>query len=221
MTTIDLAQTIRSTEGPTTSMVRVRKAEATEIPDLAQLLAAAFFDDPLFGWCYPDASARREVLPGAFRTFMDACRGGDEIYTIEDRLAAAVCVPPGEEPDEAQLAALEEISGEYAPRVGELGELMNAGHPHEPHYYLFFLGTRPERQSRGIGSVLLAQLLEPCDQQGMPAYLDATSERNRRLYLRHGFEVTEEVRLPGGTPFWRMWREPKWESRATGLPVRS
>jgi hypothetical protein len=33
---------------------------------------------------------------------------------------------------------------------------------------------------------------------GVPAYLEATSERNVRLYLRHGFDVTEQVRLPGG-----------------------
>ena len=43
----------------------------------------------------------------------------------------------------------------------------------------------------------------------MPAYLNAGSPRSRDLYLRHGFEVTEEFRLPeGGPPLWRMWREP-------------
>lgn len=32
----------------------------------------------------------------------------------------------------------------------------------------------------------------------------------RRVYERHGFEVTEEFRLPkGGPPLWRMWREPQ------------
>ena len=26
---------------------------------------------------------------------------------------------------------------------------------------------------------------------------------------RHGFEVTEEVQLPGGPPVWLMWRDPQ------------
>jgi ribosomal protein S18 acetylase RimI-like enzyme len=188
---------------------RARRAEAADVSELSRLLAAAFFDDPVFGWCYPDPAPRREILPAVFRTFIAACQAGDEIYTTEDHLAGAVCVPPGQEPDDAQLTALEEISGEYAPRTFELSELMAAEHPHEPHYYLFFLGTRPQWQSRGIGSALLEQLLEPCDRDGIPAYLDATSERNKRLYLRHGFEVSNEVRLPGGAAFWPMWRMPK------------
>ena len=43
----------------------------------------------------------------------------------------------------------------------------------------------------------------------IPAYLEASTPRNRALYLRHGFVVLDEMRLPGGgPPLWRMWREP-------------
>lgn len=41
-------------------------------------------------------------------------------------------------------------------------------------------------------------MLTDCDRTGMPAYLEATSERNRDLYQRHGFEVSEVVTLPDG-----------------------
>jgi hypothetical protein len=51
--------------------------------------------------------------------------------------------------------------------------------------------------------------LERCDAEGIAAYLNAGSTRSRDLYLRHGFEVVEEFRLPfGGPPLWRMWRRP-------------
>lgn len=71
------------------------------------------------------------------------------------------------------------------------------------------LGTRPESQSRGIGSALLRSALTDCDRTGMPAYLEATSERNRNLYQRHGFEVSEILALPDGPPLWCMWRTPR------------
>ena len=43
-------------------------------------------------------------------------------------------------------------------------------------------------------------VLERCDTERMPAYLNAGSARSRDLYLRHGFEVTEEFALPDGRP---------------------
>jgi hypothetical protein len=43
----------------------------------------------------------------------------------------------------------------------------------------------------------------------VPAYLEASTPRNRALYERHGFTVTEEFVLgKGSPPLWRMWREP-------------
>jgi GNAT superfamily N-acetyltransferase len=82
-------------------------------------------------------------------------------------------------------------------------------HPVEPHYYLFLLGTRPEWQGRGLGSSLMAPVLQTCDRDRVPAYLEATSERNVPLYLRHGFDVTADIQVPGGQRMWPMWRTPK------------
>jgi hypothetical protein len=52
--------------------------------------------------------------------------------------------------------------------------------------------------------------LERCDAEGMPAYLENSNTRNLPFYLRHGFEVMSETRLPfDGPPLWFMWREPR------------
>ena len=81
--------------------------------------------------------------------------------------------------------------------------------PDEPHWHLFFLGVDPERQGQGVGSALMRPMLERLDREGTPVYLEASTERSRALYIRHGFVCLDEVRLPGGgPPLWRMWREP-------------
>jgi hypothetical protein len=43
----------------------------------------------------------------------------------------------------------------------------------------------------------------------VPAYLEASTPGNRRLYERHGFRATEEVMMaPDAPPMWLMWRDP-------------
>jgi ribosomal protein S18 acetylase RimI-like enzyme len=189
--------------------VRPRLATPADIPALSRTLAAAFFDDPVFSYCYPDAAARRAILPRWFEIVTEATLSHGELYTTDDVVAGAVWAPPGAEDDEQMGVALGEISGTNAQTLFGIFERMEERHPHEPHHYLFLLGTRPEWQCRGIGSALMRPVLERCDRDDMPAYLEATSEGNKGLYLRHGFEVTGEIKLPGGPSMWPMWRTPK------------
>lgn len=187
----------------------VRRATDEDLTDLAETLAAAFFDDPVFTWLYSAAARRREILPRWFEIVIEGILPHEEIMTIGTVLAGAVWVPPGVEVDERVWTALEEASGEYAPRLVKCLELLDKHHPRDPHHYLFLLGTRPEWQGRGLGSALMRPVLEMCDRDGIPAYLEATSENNLRLYLRNGFEVAGEIPLPDGPSLWPMWREPQ------------
>jgi GNAT superfamily N-acetyltransferase len=192
----------------------VRKATATDVPRLASTMARAFYDGPVVGdWCMPDASRRGERLERGFRLSLERIylRHG-ECYASDSVAGAAFWLPP----DTWGLGAMEQvrlaarmaaIHARGVPRILRVLAYLEARHPHEPHYYLAFVGVQPEGQGRGIGSALLAPVLECCDRDGVPAYLEATSERNLALYERHGFEVVETLRLPkGGPPVWRMWR---------------
>jgi ribosomal protein S18 acetylase RimI-like enzyme len=83
-------------------------------------------------------------------------------------------------------------------------------HPRAPHWYLFAIGVDPAMQGRGLGGALLRGVLERCDQGKSPAYLEASTEKNARIYEKHGFRVTEEMRVgDDGPPLWLMWREPR------------
>jgi len=50
--------------------------------------------------------------------------------------------------------------------------------------------------------------LDRCDVETLPAYLEATSERNVALYERLGFEHLGELRLNNSPPLWPMRRPP-------------
>jgi ribosomal protein S18 acetylase RimI-like enzyme len=78
--------------------------------------------------------------------------------------------------------------------------------------YLSVLGVAPEARRAGIAEALIRPGLERCDRERTAAYLETGRPRSRDFFSQHGFEVTEELRLPGdGPPVWRMWREPNNE----------
>ena len=199
------------TLGGTASQVALspRKATHESLPTLSETLAVAFYDDPVVMWFITDGSRRREILPEFFGALADSYSSYDEIWDVDEGVSAAVWAPPGAEDDEKLPTVLGEAVEEYAARLFEIFGLMEEKHPAEPHYYLFVLGARPEWQGRGLGSSLMAPVLETCDRDRVPAYLEATSERNKQLYLRHGFEVTDEIALRDGPTMWPMWRSPR------------
>ena len=90
----------------------------------------------------------------------------------------------------------------------QLGERLNALHPHEPHAHLVFLGVAPRAQGLGIGSAILKATLAGLDLGAVPALLEATSERNVALYQRHGFEIVEHLRVRD-LDVRIMWRMPR------------
>ncbi len=186
-----------------------RKATAADLQEITDTLAIAFYDDPVVMWWIDDDSRRRELLPGFFAAVAKSHLAYEETHVVDEGVSAAVWAPPGAEDDEALPTVLGEVVDEYAERLFKILGLMDENHPVESHYYLFLLGTRPEWQGRGLGSALMAPVLQTCDRDGVPAYLEATSERNKQLYLRHGFKVTDELQLPGGPCMWPMWRAPE------------
>ena len=195
----------------------VHKATLADAPRLAQALALAFQDDPVIAWIFPDEQRRRTVLL-AFMEFRlrKLALPYDQVWMTAGGAAAAVWLPP---PGRWQLSRVQRL-GLLPALVRFLGlrtasvlgglERMEQRHPHDPpHWYLFILGTEPTAQGRGLSSALLDHMLARVDADGMPAYLESSSERNLALYGRHGFEVTDEVAISGGPRIWPMWREPR------------
>lgn len=196
------------------STIAIRRAGSEDVSVLAGALARAFQDDPVFQWVVPDAANRQARLPAMFTVFSEAFLAHDDTYVAGQGAGAALWAPAGAEP--VPTDRLEEFGDQMvaaladdADRGWEVQELLEEHHPEEPCSYLQFMGVVPEEQGRGIGSQLLETVLQRCDATGTPAYLEATSPDNRRLYERRGFEVVGEVTLSRGPSLWPMWRDPR------------
>jgi len=194
----------------------VRKATVEDVPRLSDALSRAFDSDPPMRWFLPDSETRVERARRLFEVMLRRVHlGRDYCYTTQGVVGGALWVPPGTwrlgvVDQVVLLPGMLRVFGRGLARAQRGLTVMESGHPTAPHYYLDSLGVVPEWQGRGLGSALMQPVLARCDAERMPAYLNAGSPGSRDLYLRHGFEVTEEFRLPeGGPPLWRMWREPQ------------
>jgi GNAT superfamily N-acetyltransferase len=201
-----------TTAAPTT---RPRLTTAADVPVLAETIADAFHDDPTMRWIVPDEGRRLAVGPAVFRPFVDGIQRLGDTWIIEDGAAAALWIPPGRTvpaPEEAeafeqQVAAV--LHGDELERLAALVAVMDANLPSEPHAHLNLLGTVPARQGQGLGSRLFEAVLPRLDRDGVPAYLEATTDSSRRLYERHGFVYWNDIAPEGGPVLRRMWREPR------------
>lgn len=208
----------RNTLAPVVSLHHlVRRTTYTDLTLTANVLAAAFQDDPVVSWLMPDESRRRADLPAMMRVFAARFQPHGENCLNETGTGAALWLPPEAtftpEDDARFETALVAAAGDDIERAGELMAVMEEAHPTDPHHYLMLLGVVPDQQGTGIGSALLRAVLDIADAADEPAYLEATSPRNRALYERYGFEVTRELRCGDCPPLWAMWRDPD--------PVRS
>lgn len=192
-----------------------RQAVIEEQGQLAQTLAAAFSEDPVLGWLVPDESRREERLRRFFALelrHMGFARG--TVWTSDGFPGATICMPPGcwHLPTRVALGhgpAFSRAFGGRLPIATALQTALELRHERRPHWYILAVGVRPEHQGRGLGTALLSPTLARCDREGLPAYLEASSERSVALYERLGFEHVGESRLFGSPPIWRMLRSPQ------------
>lgn len=190
----------------------VREAGAGELGQVCATLADAFAADPVYGWLLPglrrrDAHLRRlfavelehYVLP-AGRALTTGDFGGASLEVPPDRWKLAVPV--------SGALGFVRVFGLRLPRAGRLQGFFERHHLQEPHYYVRAVGVATRFQGQGLGTALLRPTLDRCDREGLPAYLEASTERSAALYERLGFVHLGELQVPGGPRFWPMRRPP-------------
>jgi GNAT superfamily N-acetyltransferase len=175
-----------------------------------QSLTLAFSSDPVVRWAWPDPERYLAYWPQFVEAFAGRAFDHGTARGLEDCLAVALWLAPGIEPDEKTVTGLmrESMDDQTLEDFGGVFEQMDEVHPTDDHWYLPLIGVDPLAQGRGLGSTLLRHGLKTCDGYRLPAYLEATSPRNRNLYARHGFNIVEVIQAGTSPPLWAMLRPP-------------
>ena len=198
-------------------------ARKRDLDVLSKVIAGAFRDLAVSRWLIPDPDARRTIFPGYFRILLQHAMTAGLVSTTPRRTAAAVWLPatrPAPPPD-GYIGRLAEITGPFLERFVTFETELARRHPAGVfHHYLAILAVRPEAQGQGTGTALLQAHHATYDWQGIATYLEASGERTRDLYLRHGYtDHGEPIELPDGPTMYPMVRIPILLPRHEPAPV--
>lgn len=174
-------------------------------------IVTAFSGDRIARWMLADPQRYLTYFPEVVRRFGGHAFEGGSAYSAGPFHGAALWLRPGVEPNGEDLAELMQraVPSEDQEKVFGFFGQMAEYHPQEPVWYLPLIGVDPARQGQGLGSALLAHALAEVDRESKAAYLEATSERNRDLYARHGFEVTGTIQVADSPPMFPMLRKAR------------
>ncbi|WJK40450.1 GNAT family N-acetyltransferase [Solwaraspora sp. WMMA2056] len=192
----------------------VRDATPDDIPQAATLLTEAFLIAPVSQWLVTDIDARVTTFRTLFTLELEHALDAGATVHIAGPLSAVAIWYHREQPVPSGRVTVHQrrmllAAGIWQHRVAALDTLLERHRPQTPHHYLAYLGVTPWLQGRGIGSALLCHQHRLLDTAAEPAYLEATTPRNRGLYQRQGYVATEPILLPDGPSMWPMWRAPR------------
>lgn len=194
----------------------VHRLTTDEVPRAVDVLSRAFDQDPFLDWTVRSDAGRADGFRRFFTVFLrQFTMPFGEVWATTDLAGVAMWTPPdalnagpGNQARVLWQAVRAFKLANVRSRLSVFSEL-ESQHPTSPHYYLLFLGVEPGRQGQGVGVLLMTSMLERCDAEGIPAYLEATDEGLVAYYRRLGYEPLEPLRLPHGAPtMYPMWREP-------------
>ncbi len=199
------------------STTDAERLDPRHIDAAAATLAAAFADDPVFVWLNRGRPIATRPAIAAFATVINGelRKESPELFVTDGHASVAIWHGIDEWRGSVAesiraLPAFARVFGRGLPRALRTVSIMEKVHPREPHFHLAYVGTHPEQQGRGFGTAALQPMLERCDLEGVPAYLENSKPRNEAFYVRHGFVSRGPIPLPDGAPpVMAMWREPR------------
>jgi GNAT superfamily N-acetyltransferase len=135
---------------------------------------------------------REGRIEGLMEYSFDVCNAFGEVWMSEDFQACALILFPDKKRTSLKTIlwdlrlALSVIGLDRISAVLRRESMIKNHHPKEPFAYLWFIGVNPLKQNRGIGSAFIKEVINKCEKEKRPIYLETSVERNLPFYKKFG-----------------------------------
>ena len=200
------------------TIINLSKAD---IKAACQMLAKAFYDDPINEYAFQGVKDTDIKLPYAYEFFIRYGLKYGQVHTTSRQIeGVAVWLPSNR-----YIMPLWRlfISGAIFPafRMGQaVGRRMQGFSNYIEtkhrqlapfdHWYLILLGVDPKHQGKGYAGKLLRAKFRDIDTEGLPCYVETEIQKNVSFYQHFGFRVIDEFIVPDtDVNMWVMLRGKK------------
>lgn len=186
---------------------RIEPASRGNLPQVAEVLAHAFYDDPELRAFINGKNRAKRLRAYLLAEARLRLANGGAVDIHRDGSGEVVAAAIWEAPY-AKETLLRTVR--YGPAM--LGAVRWRGllnwltyrseferfQPTSPHWHLVRIGTAESVRGQGVGTALLKGRLAVVDGKGDVAHLESSSPMSERLYRRLGFEAVGSFKLPYG-----------------------
>lgn len=185
---------------------QVTQVRAADIEATGTLLGAAFVDDPVIAYYFPNKASRPRLCTTLTRvaTSLTVEYGHALILSEDGELRAAALILPPSTPNFPLAAIVRHLAAApslWRPRsilrYFGVTESVDRFRPPAPHWTLMTLGVDPAFQGRGYGGFLLQSALASMAGEE-EVFLETYNESNLPFYRRHGFALDHTFRTHDG-----------------------
>ncbi|KAH7360381.1 hypothetical protein BKA65DRAFT_492964 [Rhexocercosporidium sp. MPI-PUGE-AT-0058] len=184
------------------------------VPRAIPLMAEAFATDPIINYLLHHMTPAQltAYLPKYFDGLLTAAALNKGIFAeADDFKSCTILMPPGCHVDnlwtllpagfvgmvwDVGVAATYRMLGDLSPKVDAVKASALRGQ--KKYYYIFFTATDASARGRGLCSKLIKKFQAIAQKDGLPIWIEGTTDNSARVYAKCGFELVERIRLGEG-----------------------
>ncbi|KAG4436232.1 hypothetical protein IFR05_008288 [Cadophora sp. M221] len=177
-------------------------------------MAKAFATDPIIMWLMHHMTPAQltAYLPKYFDGLLTAAAMNKGIFAeADDFKSCTILMPPGCHVDnvwtllpagfigmvwDVGVAATYRMLGDLNPKVE--GVKAKALRGQNKYYYIFFTATDAAARGRGLCSRLIKEFQAIAQKDGLPIWIEGTTDNSASVYAKCGFELVERIKLGEG-----------------------
>ncbi|MEZ2338802.1 GNAT family N-acetyltransferase [Mucilaginibacter sp. RCC_168] len=175
--------------------------ESIDKERIIKILTDAFEYNKSINYIVKQDSRKKDRIRSLMEYSVAVCELFGEVYLTDDKNACALLLYPQLKKTTLKTILLDIKLIFKSIGITGIGKTLSREskiksiQPKEAMSYLWFIGTDPNAQNKGIGTKLMQQIISVSNEKKLPLYLETSTVENLKWYNNFQFEIYDELQL--------------------------